>query len=84
MKPQSPRTPFDHMKEIYGERMEKYSYEKHETDPEMRRKILHEKIHSKTGYESMRGKILDFVILIFIFLMLGAGVYFIFTSIIAA
>ena len=84
MRPQPPRTPFDHLKDIYGDKLEKYSYENHKLDPELHKKLLHEKIHSKEGYESIRGKILDFVILIFIFLMLGAGVYFLFTSIISA
>lgn len=85
MRPKGPRIPFDHVKEIYGDKLEKYSYDTHEeVDPELRKRIVQEKIHSKAGYETIRGKILDFVILIFIFLMLGAGVYFIFTSIIAA
>ena len=82
MRSSSRRAPFDHVKEIYGERLEKYSYDEIKRDQDLHKKILKQNTESGPGYESIRGKILDFVILVFIFLMLGAGVYFIFTSII--
>ena len=84
MKHFSRRAPFDHVKDIYGEKLEKYSYEEKPRDPELHKKLLKRTKESKDSYETVRGKVLDLVILIFIFLMLGAGVYFIFNSIVEA
>ena len=84
MKSSGRRAPFDHVKDIYGERLEKYSYEEKPLDPELHKKLLNRMKETPDSYETVRGKILDFVILVFIFLMLGAGVYFIFNSIVEA
>ena len=84
MKNSGRRAPFDHVKEIYGENLEKYSYQEMTRDPELRKELFQKKKKSKDGYETIRGKILDVVILIFIFFMLGVGVYFIFNAMIEA
>ena len=81
MRPKGPRNPFDHVKEIYGEKLEKYSYQELKRDPALHKKILEENNKSGKKYESIRGKVLDFVILVFIFLMLGVGVFFLLDSI---
>jgi len=72
------------VKEIYGDRMEKYSYENIDHDPKVNKRVVKERKLGKGNYERVRGKVLEFVILAFILFMLSAGVYFIFTSIMAA
>ena len=80
-----PRNPFDHVKDIYGERLEKYSYQKLERDPNVSRKVQLE--NNKNGYgryENIRGKILEYVLLVFIFFMLAAGISYILGAIVSA
>lgn len=80
-----PRNPFDHVKEIYGQRLEKYSYQELERDPAVSRKVQLE--NNKNGYgryENIRGKILEYVLLAFTFFMLAAGIYFILSAIMSA
>ena len=85
MKPKAPRTPFDHVKDIYGDRLEKYSYQELNRDPGISKKVQSENIrNNRFNYEDIRGRILEYVLLAFIVFMLGAGVYFILNGIISA
>ena len=75
------RIPFDHVKNIYGNNLEHYSYQQISRDPELSKKAYKINNSKKYRYESVREKILEYVTLAFAVFMLFMGVYFILTSI---
>ena len=84
MKPRGPRLPFDHIKDIYGNKLEHYSYQKIERDPDLSKKAFKSNNAKRNNYEFIREKILEYGMLLFALFMLGVGVYFILTSVASA
>jgi hypothetical protein len=80
MRSKGTRIPFDHVKNIYGNNMEHYSYQEIKRCPELSRKAY--MINNRKGYryEKVREKILEYVTLAFSVFMLGMGIYFILTA----
>jgi len=74
------RTPFHHVKNIYGSSLENFSYQEIKRSPELSKKAYRHNNSKRYKYESIREKILEYVTLAFAIFMLGAGLYFILTA----
>ena len=75
-----PRPPFDHMKTIYGENLEKYSYQEVKRDSG----VNFREMEQRGKYESIREKVIEYVMLAFAFFMAAIGISFLLTSIISS